>query len=178
MDSIVSRACLQICRIVTFRSTKTPFWHTSLFTTRRWLHSGQHPIHSSSTNMYSPAQSRPRIEYITKIPNILCITKCFVHQYVFTVLEQTQNRVHSKYKTYYVSQNVLCTNMYSPAQSGIEQPNAKETELLISISFKVLEFSGFSLALAYFLSHFLLMPHFKRNWSLSDWQSATCCDSL
>ena len=104
--------------------------------------------------------------------------KCIVHQYVFTVPEQTQNRVHSKYKTYYVSQNVLCTNMYSPAQSGIEQPNAKETELLISISFKVLEFSGFSLALAYFLSHFLLMPHFKRNWSLSDWQSATCCDML
>ena len=88
MDSIVSRACLQICRIVTFRSTKTPFWHTSLFTTRRWLHSGQHHIHSSSTNMYSPAQSRPRIEYNTKIPNV-----------------------------YYASQNLLCTNMYSPAQN-------------------------------------------------------------
>ena len=77
MDSIVSRACLQICRIVTFRSTKTPFWHTSLFTTRRWLHSGQHPIHSSSTNMYSPAQSRPRIEYITKIPNVYYVSQMY-----------------------------------------------------------------------------------------------------
>ena len=73
--------------------------------------------------------------------------KCIVHQYVFTVTEQTQNRVHSKYKTYYILQNVLCTNMYSPAQSGIEQQNAKETELLISISFKVLESSGFSFSI-------------------------------
>ena len=131
------------------------------------------------TNIYSRSQNRPRTECIQNTKRITyykmyCAPIC-IPQPRAELNSQMQKRLSCSYRLVSRSLNPpVSLSAFTPF-SYFCFSSILLLWLLVSISFKVLK-SGFSLAVAYFLSHFLLMSQFKRNWSLSE--CYLLCDML